>query len=65
MNLEESIRNTKYLYEQNRGRKNFQKAWDDKKKGKMDQRKKGFKPNFIRNISRAYRQGSHLKVIKK
>jgi hypothetical protein len=35
----------------------FQKAWDDKKKGKMDQRKKGFKPPFIRNRSQAYQQG--------
>jgi hypothetical protein len=55
--LEEAIRKDKYLYEQNKGRPSFQKAWDDKKKGKMDQRKKGFKPPFIRNNSQAYQQG--------
>jgi hypothetical protein len=56
-NLEEAIRKDKYLYEKNRGRPTFQKAWDDKKKGNMDQRKKGFKPPFIRNRSQAYQQG--------
>jgi hypothetical protein len=30
--LENTIRKAKYLYEQNRGRPTFQKAWDDKKK---------------------------------
>jgi hypothetical protein len=55
--LEEAIRKDKYLYEQNKGRPTFQKAWDDKKRGKMDQRKKGFKPPFIRNNSQAYQQG--------
>jgi hypothetical protein len=55
--LEETIRKEKYLYEQNRGRPTFQKAWDDKKKGKMEQRKKGFKPPFYRNNSQAYQQG--------
>jgi hypothetical protein len=42
------------LYEKNRGRPAFQKAWDDKKKGKMDQRKKGFKFPFIKISSQAY-----------
>jgi hypothetical protein len=55
--LEETIRKEKYLYEHNRGRPTFQKAWDDKKKGNMEKRKKGFKPPFYKNISQAYQQG--------
>jgi hypothetical protein len=27
----------------------FQKSWEDKRKFKMDQRKKGTKPTFLRN----------------
>jgi hypothetical protein len=30
---------------------------DDKKKGNIDQRNKGFKPPFMRNISQSYQQG--------
>jgi hypothetical protein len=45
------------LYKKNRGRPNFKKAYDDKKKGKMDQRKKGFKTPFIRNSSQTNQQG--------
>jgi len=56
-NLEEAIRKVKYLYDHNRGRKTFEKSWDDKNKLNMDQRKKGFKPPFIRNRSQAYQQG--------
>jgi hypothetical protein len=37
---------------------NFPKGWDDKKKGNMDQRKKGFKPPFIRNSSQSHQQGN-------
>jgi hypothetical protein len=39
--LDETIRRTKCLYEQQRGRPIFQKAWEDKMKSKVDQRKKG------------------------
>jgi hypothetical protein len=49
--LEEAMRKSKYLYEQSKARPTFQKSWDDKKKGKMDQRRKGFKPPFFRNNS--------------
>jgi hypothetical protein len=35
----------------------FQKAWNDKMKGKKDQRKKGFKLPFFRNNSQANQQG--------
>jgi hypothetical protein len=44
------------LYELNKGRLDFQKSYDDKKKGKMDQRNKRFKPLFIENNSQAYQQ---------
>jgi hypothetical protein len=56
-NLEEAIIKAKYLYEKNRGMTTFQKDLDGKKKGKMDQRKKGFKPPFIRNNFQAHQQG--------
>ena len=47
--LEETIRHSKFLYEQQRERPTFQKAWEDKMKSKVDQRKKGAKPLFFRN----------------
>jgi hypothetical protein len=37
--LEETIRRAKCLYDQQKARPNFQKAWEDKKKFKVDQRK--------------------------
>ena len=50
--LEETIRRARHLYEQSRGRPFFQKAWNDKMKGKNYQRKKGFKPPFCKNNSK-------------
>jgi hypothetical protein len=47
--LEETIRRAKCLYDQQKERPTFQKSWEDKKKFKMDQRKKGTKPPFFRN----------------
>jgi hypothetical protein len=47
--LEETIRRDKCLYDQQKARPSFQKAWEDNKKFKMDQRKKGAKPPFFRN----------------
>jgi hypothetical protein len=49
--LEETIRHTKCLYEKKRGRGTFQKAWEDKMKSKVEQRKKGAKPPFFRNTT--------------
>jgi hypothetical protein len=46
--LEEAIRRAKHIYEQSSGRLVFQKAWDDKMKGKNDQRHKGFKPPLFK-----------------
>jgi ABC-type tungstate transport system permease subunit len=39
--LEETIRHAKCLYDQQRGRQTFQKAWEDKMKSKVEHRKKG------------------------
>jgi hypothetical protein len=47
--LEETIRQSKSLYDQQKERPNFQKDWEDKKKFKMNQRKKGIKPPLFRN----------------
>jgi hypothetical protein len=46
--LEETIRREKHLYEKSRGRRVFQKHWNDKMKGKKDKIKKGFKPPFVK-----------------
>jgi hypothetical protein len=48
-NLEESRRRVKLCYEKSRERPFFQKSWNDKMKGKKNQRKKGFKPPFFKN----------------
>jgi hypothetical protein len=47
--LEETIWRAKCLYDQHKSRPNFQKAWEEKNKFKMDQRKKGSKPPFFKN----------------
>jgi hypothetical protein len=47
--LEENIRRDKCLYDHHRGRQTFQKVWEDKKKGKMEQRKKGTKTPLFKN----------------
>jgi hypothetical protein len=47
--LEETIRRAKFLYDQHKARPTFQKYWEDKKKYKMEQRKKGTKTPFFRN----------------
>jgi hypothetical protein len=47
--LEETMRRAKCLYDQHKGNPTFQKAWYDKKKFVMEQRKKGNKPPFFRN----------------
>jgi hypothetical protein len=49
--LEEEIMRAKFLYVHHRGRKTFQKAWEDNKKDKMEQMNKGHKSPFFRNIS--------------
>jgi hypothetical protein len=48
--MEETIKREKFLYEKQREKPTFQKAWEDKKKFKMDQRKKRNKTSFFRNI---------------
>jgi len=48
--LEETIRNAKCLYDQQKGRSTFQKAWEDKMKSKVEQGQNGTKPPFFINI---------------
>jgi hypothetical protein len=43
------LRKAKCLYDQQRGIPTFQKAWEEKMKSKVEQRKKGTKPPFFRN----------------
>jgi hypothetical protein len=52
--LDEAIRRAKCLYDQHRGRPNFHKSWEDKKKGNMEKMKKGNKPPFFINNSQGY-----------
>jgi hypothetical protein len=47
--MEEMIRRAKCLFEQQREKPTFRKAWDDQKKFKKEQRQKGNKPPFFRN----------------
>ena len=47
--LENTIRRDKFLYEKHKGRPNFKKYWEDKKKNNMEQRKKGIKPPLFKN----------------
>jgi hypothetical protein len=49
--LEEVRRREKHLYEKSRGSPIFQKAWNDKMKGKNDQRKKVLSHPFSRTTS--------------
>jgi hypothetical protein len=48
--MEETIRREKFLYDQQKEKPTFQKDWEGKKKFKREQRKKGNKPPFFRNI---------------
>jgi hypothetical protein len=47
--LEKTIRRAKCLYNKKKARPTFQKDWEDKKKFKVDKRKKGTNPPFFRN----------------
>jgi hypothetical protein len=47
--LEETIRHTKCLYDQQRVRTTFKKAWEEKIRSKVEHRKKGAKSLFFRN----------------
>jgi hypothetical protein len=59
--LEETIRRIKYLYKKSKERPFFQKSWNDKMKGKKDQRKKGFKPPFFKNNSQTNKKAQSTK----
>jgi hypothetical protein len=60
--LEEATKRAKFLYDQHRGRPNFQKDWEDKKKGNMEQRKKGKIPRFLKNSSRGKPNQNKTKI---
>jgi hypothetical protein len=47
--MEETIRREKCLYEQQREKPTFRKAWDDQKRVKKEQRQKGNRTPFFRN----------------
>jgi hypothetical protein len=55
--LEKTIRRARNIYDKSKGRPMFQKDWNNKMKWKRDQRKKGFKPPFFRNNSKANQEG--------
>jgi hypothetical protein len=60
--LEEALRKEKYLYEQNKGKPSFKKSWGGKKKSKMDQRKKGYKPQLFRTSSQGHLTQSESRI---
>jgi hypothetical protein len=47
--MEEMIRKAKCLFEQQREKPTFRKAWDDQKKFKKEHMQKGNKQPFFRN----------------
>ena len=47
--LKEYIRKDKYCYDQNKGKPDYHKTWNDKKNENYYLRKKGFKPSKFRN----------------
>jgi hypothetical protein len=47
--MEETIRRAKCLYEQQKEKPTFRKAWDDQKRFKKEQRQKGNRPPFFRD----------------
>ena len=61
--LEETIRRAKCLYDQKKARPTFQKAWEDNKKFRMDQRKKGAKTPFFRNNPQLQKMHKETRVI--
>jgi hypothetical protein len=61
--LEETIRCTKCLYENQRGISTLQKVWEDKMKSKVEQTKKGDKPLFLRNTAQGQKTLPELKMM--
>jgi hypothetical protein len=47
--MEETLRRVTLLYEKQREKNTFRKAWDDQRKFKKEKRQKGNKPPFFRN----------------
>jgi hypothetical protein len=61
--LEETIRRDKCLYDKHGGGSNLQKAWEEKKKSTMEQKRKGTKPPFFRNNSQGKPMPKEPKMI--
>ena len=55
--LKEAIRRDKFMYEQNKGKRDLHKAWKSRIKDKQDQRKKGSKPLDIKGNQNKYSKG--------
>jgi hypothetical protein len=62
--LEETIRRAKCSMINKRGRPTFQKAWEEKMKRKVEQRKKGTKPPFFRNTAQGNPTSKEPKMTK-
>jgi hypothetical protein len=60
--LEKTIRRAKWLYDQHKGKPTFQRSLKDKKKFKMEHRKKGNKPPFFRNNSEGQKTPRYPRV---
>jgi hypothetical protein len=63
MTLEETVMRDKFLHDHERVRPTFQKAWEDKKKGKKEQRKKWTKTPFFINNSQGQPTSKELRMI--
>jgi hypothetical protein len=61
--LEETIRKDKFLYDQHKGNPTFQKSWEEKKKFRMEHRKKGNKSLLFRNSPQGQTTSREAKVI--
>jgi hypothetical protein len=52
-----------FLYDQQKVRPSFQRAWEDNKKFKVDQRKKGAKPPFFKINPQGQKMPKEVKMI--
>jgi hypothetical protein len=59
--LTQAINKDKYLYEQGQERESLQNSWKEKKNVKSNQRRKGLKPPFNRNVPNRNRQDQYAK----
>ena len=56
-NFQQNIGKDKYMYEQSKRRETFQKSWKERKKEKVEERIRGFKPpSYFRSIPDVYKK---------